>query len=83
MTWSIVTDEGAPMFREDLFTDETEAYEYLRLCPLTASGKRQYVASTEVIEALKIRTREIRAEYEAALRAALVAATQEALLEAQ
>ena len=76
MSWSIVTAEGSPMLREDIFATRTEAEAYLLVEPFTRSGKRQYALPTAAIARLQAQTRRTRALHELKLAAALRADTE-------
>jgi ribosome-binding protein aMBF1 (putative translation factor) len=61
--WTIVTDEGLAMFREDLMT-ETEAREHADRHPLTPSGKPQVAVPESVAREAGRRWRTIERTHE-------------------
>lgn len=49
--WTVVSDEGLAMFREDLLSED-EAREHVRRHPSNPAGKRQYAVPAEVAREL-------------------------------
>jgi hypothetical protein len=64
MTYTIVTEDGTVMFREDIFATKAEADEYLALEPLTPSGKPQFAVSTEAAAIIVAEIKSMRERYE-------------------
>lgn len=76
-TYTIATDDGLVMWREDIFATREEADAFLAENPLTPSGSRQVVVSTEQAHALTEMRHETRVESDrvlARVRAARVSA---------
>ena len=64
MTYTIVTEDGTIMWREDIFATRAEADEYIAAEPLTPSGKPQFVVSTADAAIIAAEVKSMRERYE-------------------
>lgn len=57
MTWTIITEDGLLMWREDIFATEQEARDFIAANPLTPNGTPQHAVPTELaLTASQLRT---------------------------